>query len=350
MINPYFRFCNTDRKHLAMLNIRFFFIAIFFSHFSASGQLGISEKSRLEQLNLQGGLPEKLLSTRTAVLNDYNLTAKELAEIQATFERTGIDAIIHFDVDKIFAGKDVSKAFSDYLIKREVANLIFVGKNDDRYSIIVTTFSGKDNIIEPKQPAWFTNHRLLPEALKALFLTASSQQKKQNLLVIDVPEVDASINPILGNRNEFYATDLKVDLLAVQKTGDESVDKELEEIFTNNYPLKFKMVEPGIPEKELRRQGHHYVVGYVHTRSSVAKELLGYDMKKFESAFISVVYTDAQQQQLKTISSTTHVYKFYFKHIDSGNVFLGTKWDADLTWQQALLNHIRGMKAELRLN
>jgi hypothetical protein len=30
-------------------------------------------------------------------------------------------------------------------------------------------------------------------------------------------------------------------------------------------------------------------------------------------------------------------------------VFLGTKWDADLTWEEALLNQINGMKAELRL-
>ena len=34
----------------------------------------------------------------------------------------------------------------------------------------------------------------------------------------------------------------------------------------------------------------------------------------------------------------------------NGNVYFGTKWDADTTWQQALLNQIRGMNAELRLN
>jgi transposase len=40
------------------------------------------------------------------------------------------------------------------------------------------------------------------------------------------------------------------------------------------------------------------------------------------------------------------VYKFYFKHIDSGNMFLGTKWDADLTWQQALINQLRALLLE----
>ena len=104
------------------------------------------------------------------------------------------------------------------------------------------------------------------------------------------------------------------------------------------------MTEPGIPEKELRKQGQLYVLGFIHARGSVAKELLGYDMTKSESALLSVTFPDGQQQ-LKNIPSNTPVFKFYFKHIDSGNVFLGTKWDADVTWQQALINHIRGMKA-----
>ena len=84
-------------------------------------------------------------------------------------------------------------------------------------------------------------------------------------------------------------------------------------------------------------------------RGVVAKDLLGYDVSKSESAFVSVTYPESQQQ-LKNIPSNIPVYKFYFKHIDSGNVFLGTKWDADLSWQQALLNQLKGMKAELRLN
>ncbi|HZB15237.1 MAG TPA: hypothetical protein VE467_19520, partial [Chryseolinea sp.] len=264
-------------------------------------------------------------------------------------QRTGVDAIIYFEKDKLFASKDVMKAFGDYLVKREIANLVFIDKNTQGFRIIITPFSGKENVIEPKQTAWSTTNRLLTEALKSLYTTAANSQKKQNLLVSEAPETDAKIDPILGKRNDFYASDLKVDPLAIPKTGDEAIDKELEEIFKNNYPLKFKMTEPGVPEKELRRQGQLYVLGVIYSRGAVAKELLGYDMTKSESALLSVTYPDGQQQ-LKNIPSNTPVFKFYFKHIDSGNVFLGTKWDADVTWQQALLNHIRGMKAELRIN
>ena len=289
-----------------------------------------------------------MLSTRSAVFYTCNLTDKELETIQQSFQRTGIDAVSYFELDKLTAGKDITKAFGNYLLKREIANLVFVENDEGGYRISITAFNGKENLIEPAQAAWSYVNRLLAESLKELYRTSSSQQRKQNLLINDVPELDMTINPILGKRNEFFALDLKVDPLAVPKTGDEAIDRRLQEIFEANYPLKYKLTEPGTTERDLRKQGLLYVLCYVHTRGVAAKELLGYDLSKSESALVSVTYP-ADQQQLKNIPSDTPVYKFYFKHIDSGNVFFGTKWDADLTWDQALLNQLRGMKAELRL-
>jgi hypothetical protein len=312
-------------------------------------QFVVNEKEWIERLDLKGGLPEKLLSARTAIFYDFALTEKELGDAQQSFQRTGIDAVAFFELDKLTAGKDVTKAFGDYLNKREITCLLFIEKDEEGFRTTVTQFNGKETVTDPEQAAWSSTNRVLTETLKDLYRTASSQQKKQNLLINDFPEMDLGINPILGNRNEFYALDLKVDPLAVPKTGDEAVDKELEEIFKANYPLKFKLTEPGTPEKELRKQGLLYVVCVMHTRGIVAKELLGYDISKAESALVSFTYPDTQQQ-VKNIPSDTPIYKFYFKHIDSGNVFFGTKWDADLTWQQALLNQLKGMKAELRLN
>jgi len=332
-----------------MLKTRIFFLLVLLGYHPVICQLVIPVKTLIGELNHQGGLPAKLLGTRTAVLHHYNVTAKELQEVQLSFQRTGIDAIIYFELDMVFASKDVSKAFDLYLTKREIANLVFLEKDHQGYRLTITPFNGKDNIIEAKQAAWSTSNTLLSEALKTLYQTAANQQKKENLLVNDAPETDANINFILGKRNEFYATDLKVDPLAIPKTGVEEIDQELEEIFKNNYPLKFKLTEPGLAEADLRKQGQLYVMCFLYTRGEVIKDLLGYDMTKAESAFLSVTYPEGQQQ-LKNIPSNAPVFKFYFKHIDSGNVFLGTKWDADVTWQQALLNHVRSMKAELRIN
>ncbi|HMG92404.1 MAG TPA: hypothetical protein VK589_20240 [Chryseolinea sp.] len=315
---------------------------------ATKAQFSPDEKTWLEQLNLQGGLPEKLLSTRTVVFYDYTLTEKEILNMQQSLQKTGVDAVAYFELDMLMAGMDVTKAFGDYLNKREVTNLLFVHKSEEVFRIIITAYNGKETVIDKQQPAWSRSNNNFNEALKELY-RASSSQRKQNLLINEMPETGLKINPILGNRNEFYAIDLKVDPLAVPKTGDVAIDKELEEIFKMYYPLKYKMTEPGTPEKELRKQGSLYVVCFVRTRGVVAKDLLGYDTSKSESALVSVTYPD-NQQQLKNIGSNTPVYKFYFKHIDSGNVFFGTKWDADLTWQQALINQIKGMKAELRLN
>ncbi len=316
---------------------------------AAVGQLAVSEKAWVEKLNLTSGLPEKLLSTRSVVFYDYTLTENELNDIQKSFQQTGVDPVAYYELDRLMAGKDITKTFSQYLIKREIINVLLVEKDAEGFRITVTLFNGKDTVVDPQQPAWSSSHRLLAEALKDLYRTASSQQKKQNLLINDAPETGLQINPILGNRNEFFAMDLKVDQLAVPKTGDEKTDKEIAEIFAAHYSLKYKLTEPGLAEKDLRKQGLLYVLCFVHTRGVVAKDLLGYNVSKSESALVSVTYPESQQQ-LKNIPSNTPIYKFYFKHIDSGNVFLGTKWDADLTWQQALQNQIKGMRAELRLN
>ena len=163
------------------------------------------------------------------------------------------------------------------------------------------------------------------------------------------PERDIIVDPFKGSRQEFYAIDLKIDNLAVPKFGNEKQDKELEQFFQSNYPFQYKMTEVGMDEQELRRKGFSYVLCYVHTRGKAAREILGYDMTKGETAYASITFP-AGQLQLKTIPSEKIVYKFYFRHIGNGNVFFGTKWDADVNWQDALRNHVLGFKSELKIN
>ena len=98
----------------------------------AIAQFSVDEKTWLEQLNLQGGLPEKLLSTRTVVFYDYTLTEKEIKDMQESFQRTGVDAVAYFELDMITAGKDVTKAFAEYLNKREVTILLFFQKSQNK--------------------------------------------------------------------------------------------------------------------------------------------------------------------------------------------------------------------------
>ncbi|MCK5370886.1 MAG: hypothetical protein KAQ62_26380, partial [Cyclobacteriaceae bacterium] len=42
----------------------------------------------------------------------------------------------------------------------------------------------------------------------------------------------------------------------------------------------------------------------------------------------------------KSIKIDGMVYKYYVKHINSGDIYLGEQWDGDDNWQDAFNNHI----------
>lgn len=315
---------------------------------SLRAQITESENSFVGQLKTGSPLPEKLLATRTAVFYTHTFTPKELAAMQESFQRSGIDAVVYFESDFLFASKDASFAVSEYLNQREITNLIFFQKKEDRFSCYVVEYNTKPTLIEQNQYAWSAEDKHLSELLLKLYRSSANSLKKSNMLIIDIPETGVTINPIFGRRSDFFAIDLKVDPIAIPKSGNEKEDKELEEIMAI-YPFKYKLTEPGISEKELRKQGYYYVLVLMKGRNKVLKQLLGYDMSKAESAHVSVTYPNGQPV-LKSYDADEAVFKYYIKHIDSQNVFLGTKWDADITWQQALLNHLKAFKTELKLN
>jgi hypothetical protein len=326
--------------------VKFICIAFLFAALTASAQLPITEQQFLSRLKTGGSLPEKLLSTKCAVFYPYTMKQQELESIQKSFQRTGIDAVIYYENDLVAAGRDVSVSLAESLNKREITNLIYI-RNESGFTIYITGYNSKANLVEQDQMAWIGQHEKLDILLQSLYRTAASSLKNENLLINDYPEPGPSLNVIDGRRNEFFAIDLKVDQLAVPKFGDEAMDKELEEIM-KLFPYKYKLTEATLSESELRKQGFLYVLRFIHSRNKVAKNVLGYDMTKSQSAIVSLVYNE-QQTQIKNLSANEAVYKFYFKHIESANVFLGTKWDADQTWQQALLNQLRGFKTEFKI-
>ena len=294
-------------------------------------------------------VPADLLRSRALVLHDYTVSQEELDEVQKAFQLIGIDAVGYLETDIVLAGKDVTRAFAEYFATREIKYLIFLEKFPTGFQMLVAPFNQKQSLVDVAQPVWRIQKEKLNELLRTVFQDSWRSQKKQNFLINESPETDITVSAIKGNRQEFYAIDLKVDNLAVPKFGNETMDKELEQFFQANYPLQYKITEAGADEQELRRQGFLYVMCFVHTRGKAAKEILGYNMTKVESAYASVTFPTGQLQ-LKTIPAETEVYKFYFRHISNGNVYLGTKWDADITWQEALRNHIAGFKAEIKIN
>ncbi len=308
-----------------------------------------AQQSFSSQLKLIETPPLDLLASRAMVLYDPAYTQIELQEIQKAFQQIGIDAVAYFETDVVMAGKDVTRAFAEYFSSRQVKYLLDLQKSSNGFQFITIPFNQKPGLFDAGVAAWSVQNVRLKDLLITILQDTWRSQKKQNFLVNEFPETDIKVDPIRGQRQEFYAIDLKVDNLAVPKFGNEVSDKELEQIFKSIYPLKYKITEAGTEEQELRRQGFHYILCFVHTRGKAAHEILGYETTKPETAYASLTFPSGQLQ-LKTIPEEMEIYKFYFRHIDNGNVFLGTKWDADITWQDALRNHIMAFKAEARIN
>lgn len=312
-----------------------------------NGQI-FTEETLLARLKSGGSITEEALSKRSVVLHSHSFTSNQLLSIHENLIRAGFDAVAYFKIDGVLAGGDVAQSYAEYFAKREISNLIVIQKLTTGYTIYVTSFNGKEGFVNPDQSAWSAQSTSLNEALNVVYRSALASNKKKNLLINEIPEIDLPVRVIDGERAEMFGFDLKVDKLAVPNFENPELDKRLEEVL-KTYPFRYQLTNHTVPDKELRAQGFLYVLCFVYTRSSIAKELLGYPVSKSESAFVSVTYPNGQLQ-LKTITADTPVYKFYVRHIDSGNVFLGTKWDAETTWEQALQNFIKGLKAELRIN
>jgi hypothetical protein len=333
--------------HFSLLVMMRVLTALVFLPALAFGQVYKDANTILETLTEGAMLPEKILSARSVVLYAPDLTSKEIHTIHDRLVQTGIDAVAYFETDRIFAGEDVTLAFSQYFLKREIDNFVIIEKRSTGFRVTVTLFSGDQHILNPTQAVWRAQHESLQEVLRMLYSTALNAYRKQNMLVNDVPEAELTIPVIEGRRTEAFAADLKVDRLAVQKFGNEALDKELEDIM-RDYPFKYALVENTIPEPELRKQGYFYILRFVCSRGPVAKQLLGYEVNLLE-AVVSISY-DNGNERIKTIPADTPVYKFYTRQIQFNNVYLGTRWDADVTWQQGLKNFISGFRKTMRVN
>lgn len=300
------------------------------------------------KLALNTQVPEHLLAKRACVIYTSEFTNDQLAVIQDAFQKTGIDAVAYFKTALVFGGTDITEKVVDYLNKREIAFIILISKKGNEFSFVFTTFNGNKEFVNNGQSGWEVSDISLNEALQSIYRSTVNSQPIKNLLINSYPETNFPLNIIEGRRSDFFAIDLKVDRLAVPWFEDAARDTLLFQFFKDNYPFTYSMTVPGLDKKELRSKGFHYILAYVHTEGAIARELLGYPNTSNESALTSVTYPNGAVQ-LRTLSAETPVYKFYFKHLESGNVFLGTKWDADITWQEALRNHIKGFKAELKI-
>jgi len=293
-------------------------------------------------------VPDKLLAGKAVALFHPQYGQRELDETQRAFQAIGVDAVAYYPADWVLANQDVARAFASGWVARGVSFLIVLEKSDNKYQFYFMPFNGKPSLVEKNQAAWRVEHAVLNELLLSVYRDSWARQKKENNLINFRPEMGAIPDVMEGRRLEIYALDLKVDYLAVPLTNDSTYNQHLREFFGQHYPFRHQFVRLPDNERDLRRQGFHFVLKVAHARGSALRQVFQYATSDRETSYASTVFPNGLSL-VKTIPADRPVFKFYIKQIESGNIYLGTRWDADEDFNSALRNHIKAIKAELKV-
>lgn len=328
--------------------VKSYFASFFFLiSFLGLSQPSAEEEKMVSKLNFGSSLPQGILSHRSIVLFEIVYTKDELQEIQKYFQQAGIDAVAYLDVDYVLSGIDPSRVYSNVFTSRAIRFLILLQKVSEHYQIVFTEFNGTRNFVDKEHVSWKFSHQSLRELLRTVYRSAVSSERKNNLMINDVPENGTAMNFYKGKRDERFSPDVRQYKIAVPRFGNDADDKALGELLKENLK-KYDLVDPDLSDAELEEKGYRLVLRFVHTRGEAARDILGYDLTQTASSLSTTYFVDGEQR-IKTIRAKQMIYKFYFKNTEYGNIFLGSKWDADETWQEALKNHIQALRLELKI-
>jgi len=331
-------------------------------------------------------IPKDLQLSKTIVIismddgnNNVRGDWKELArEAHFYINKLSIDAVLYFYVDDLIAGYDVKRSITEQIKKRDIKNILLLSKDKingrDQYIGVVTPYNQKSTFISNNQPAWKSQTSdieiLFRNLARAIDL---SNITLENLLIIDTPEFYKGVDIIRGRRSETFNTDLRIDKIAIplfdklpspentsaqstaemaamiQKENEKNLSRNsnLEQIMAN-YPYKFEIVPYEYDEKKLLKKGFQFVLMRINSSGKNVKKLLGYDMGDDIKELITVTKDDSGVMSVKSIPIDGMVYKYYVKHINSGDIYLGEQWDGDDNWQDALNNHIKAIIVKLK--
>lgn len=338
-------------------------------------------------LDYQSNMPDDFLGEKTVVLvgtppipgqsirQDYK---EMVAEAHIEFYRAGIDAVGYYNYEDVIAGPESRRAFSEAWKKREIkyimvlskVNVTLKNKPSERYVIMATKFNEQPSLMSDGQVAWKAQGKNLDAALKKMSRDAARIGGKTVLTNID-PEYFYDVPMVRGQHVETYFTDLDFGKMAVpkfeiveipanhpggiinnqvEKQAEEANvqaarnNQELEEIM-KNYKFRYEFTDPSLTDEDLIKQGFMYVMYSLKTSGKAIQRLLDYQVDEEEETYMTVTEVNGKPT-LRYIPADAPVYKYYIKHLRTGNVYLGKTWDADETWQDALKNCLRTINKE----
>lgn len=342
----------------------------------------------LDFIQYSTDVPQDLLSEKTAVLVDDRLPSPhgELGwqglskEAHKTFHRLGIDAVAYYDLNLILAGTPVARSFAEEIKNRGIKYALILQRSlatsqDTSYTLTLGEISEQDLFFEAGQQAFQLQNNRLGNLMQSMVRAVSSSGiERTNFLVLERPEFFKKTNIFSARRFENYNPDLKMDRLAVplfeerevpakipsnmsRQDASSFVDRENQKIIAANEKLRLVMsqypfgsgpVSQEQTETVMRRDGYLFLLQNIHGNAAAVSDILQYNFESDERLFTSTTIVGSDTVT-KTLPLNEVVYKFYVKHLPTGEVFLGSHWDADTTWETALENFINNLKFALKV-
>nr|WKN39821.1 hypothetical protein K4G66_14085 [Tunicatimonas sp. TK19036] len=330
---------------------------------TAYGQETSVFPSPFRELTPINELPETVMYTKTMVLVDAprqisrNETWRTFADkAHKVFQEAGIDAVAYYHIQDAQAGRDVSGILTEQLVKRNIKNVILLSyapreRSSQRCGLLITTFNEKASFVSPEQSAYMLTGNDW-EGLLGQFgkFVLRNRYETQNFLISDLPEFFTGAgNVVKGRRAEGFAQDLKLDKLAVPRMSEEEAStapqlasNDTSQLISSSadpltrimeaYPYEYGLVDPSKEEDQIRQDGYQFILLRLHSTEKNLHTMLGYEAQEGE-----------------TPDDTTPVYKYYVKHIYTGDIYLGDTWDAAPTWQEALQNHLQHLRSDFNI-
>ena len=343
-------------------------------------------------LNFSNNLPDNLLTSKAVVLMQLPAQSatssirkdwKPMAEsAHDVFKQVGVDAVAYYFMDDVISGREPREAFAKDMKDREIEILIIISdvklkiknKETERYVIFITAFNGETSLMDNGQAAWKTQNKDLDKGLDKLRKGASKQRLvNENLLIVDYPEIVRDLDVIKGRRAETYSNSLNIDKVAftkfptadipdqrpggminnaIAKEGEASnaaaasKNRKLDQLL-QSYPFGYTLTEAEADEQALLNQGYSYVIYLLNTTGMGVRYMLDYEIEEGVSDFITVKQKGGKTT-LRNIPTEAPIYKYYLKHLRTKDVYVGSRWDADESWEEALDNFISNIKKDFR--
>ena len=335
----------TQRRRIALV-----LFAVVFLSFTSHSQHLPTPSRLLDEVVPINRLPEGLLKDRSVLVLSAQPDARGMLDparthawaqaLQPMFAEQGVDVVACFQKLVLLAGREPWAAFEELWANRGLRYLIWVQEHaNGAFTVSVSEL--------PEAPP------LLASPMQAYQLSASSLESlitdfrreiiradlgRENFMVLEHPEFFSDVPMITKSRYESFPMDLRLDKIAIRwpEGVDENLKQALGMHLDSIYPYQFDFVDINQTDRQIQNDGFQYVLDWVYAPGLSLRQVFNYEINEGENTYITFMTIGPNQKDIKSIAIYVPVYKFYMRHLITGDIYLGTEWDADTEWTEAL--------------